>query len=163
MIRPIREHTISMRVPFADVDMVGIVYTARFADYFLRGWEEYFRTIGIPWESFAAQNSIRGMPVVNLSFRFKSPARCADVLHLTTRVTKLTRRRIYFRFELFNRTEERLVALGSMVVAAIDKNFKPTAIPDFVTNAITGRSRKRQTIHRERKNFWLFGDLIDYS
>ena len=139
MARKNREHTIKLRIPFADVDMVGIVYTPRFTDYFMRGWEEYFRAIGIPWESFLSQNIISGMPVVNLSLRFKSPARCADVLHLTTRVTKLTKRRIYFRFELFNRKEDRIVAVGSMVVAAIDKNFKPTPIPDFVVKAITGR------------------------
>ena len=135
-----REHTIKLRIPFADVDMVGIVYTPRFADYFMRGWEEYFRAIGIPWESFVSQNIISGMPVVNLSLRFKSPARCADVLHLTTRVSKLTKRRIYFRFELFNRKEDRMVALGSMVIGAVDKNFKATAIPDFVVNAITGKT-----------------------
>lgn len=148
MAQPRREHTIKLRIPFADVDMVGIVYTPRFTDYFMRGWEEYFRAIGIPWESFVKQNIISGMPVVNLSLRFKSPARCADVLHLTTKVTKLTKRRLYFRFELFNRKEERMVTIGSMVVAAVDKNFKPTAIPGFVVKAITGKSGERSGVRR---------------
>lgn len=148
MTRSRREHTFSMRIPFADVDMVGIVYTARFADYFLRGWEEYFRAIGTPWESFAGRDMVRGMPVVTLAIRFKSPARCADVLHLTTKVTKLTKRRIYFRFELFNRKENRMVAVASMVIAAIDKDFKTIPIPDFVVEAITGKNRNPLSVHR---------------
>jgi len=139
MTQSCREHTITITIPFADVDMVGIVYTPRFADYVLRGWEEYFRFLGIPWESFAGGDTIKGMPVVNLSIRFKSPARCGDVLTLTTKVSKLTRRRVYFRFELSNPEEKRMVILASMVIAAVDAEYKPTAIPDFVVTAINGK------------------------
>ncbi len=136
-----RKHILTMKIPFCDVDMAGIVYTPRFADYIVRGWEEYFRSIGTPWEQFAGGDVIKGLPVISMSIRFKSPARCGDILDITTKVSKLTKRRIYFRFTLFNNVENRMVAVGTLVVTAFDGAYKPTPIPDFIVSAITGKTQ----------------------
>jgi acyl-CoA thioester hydrolase len=136
-----RIHKTTLRVTFADVDMAGIVYTQRFADYILRGWEEYFRAIGIPWESYVAGDKIQGLPVIRLALHFKSPARCGDEIDIITRITKITRRRIYFKFELFHGGEGRLLATGALVATAFDSHCKPTSIPDFILQAIDGKKK----------------------
>jgi YbgC/YbaW family acyl-CoA thioester hydrolase len=136
-----RIHRTTLRVAFADVDMAGIVYTQKFADYTLRGWEEYFRAIGIPWESYVAGDRIQGLPVIRLALNFRSPARCGDELDIVTRITKITRRRIYFKFELFHKAEDRLVATASLVATAFDSRCKPTSIPDFIVHAIDGKKK----------------------
>jgi acyl-CoA thioester hydrolase len=139
MNRPKRIHKTTLRVPFSDVDMVGIVYTPKFVDYILKGWEDYFRALGIPWESYLGSDRIKGLPVISLNLKFKSPARCGDEIEIITRISKLTRKRIYFRFELFHKEENRLIATGSLVVTAFDQNNRPAKIPDFIIGAINGK------------------------
>jgi len=136
MNRPKRIHKTTLRVPFSDVDMVGIVYTPKFVDYILKGWEDYFRALGIPWESYLGTDRIKGLPVISLNLKFKSPARYGDEIEIITRISKLTRKRIYFRFELLHKEEKRLIAAGSLVVTAFDQNNRPTHIPDFIIGAI---------------------------
>ena len=63
----------------------------------------------------------------------------SDEIEMTTKVTKLTARRIYFRIELVNIQESRVVVVAALVVTAFDKNYKPTRIPDFIVGAITGK------------------------
>ena len=129
-------HRMTFRVPFSDVDMAGIVYTAKFSDYMLKGWEQYFADIGIPWESYVGKKEVRGLPVITMSIEFKSPARCGEQLSVITKVSRLTNRRIYFSFDILNDGTNRLVARGKITVSAFGKDFRPIPIPDFIVHAI---------------------------
>ncbi|RLA93664.1 MAG: hypothetical protein DRG25_04115 [Deltaproteobacteria bacterium] len=73
---------------------------------------------------------------MSLNLKFKSPARYGDEIEIITRISKLTRKRIYFRFELLHKEEKRLIATGFLVVTAFDQNNRPTHIPDFIIGAI---------------------------
>jgi len=58
------KHRMTVRVFFSDVDMAGIVYTARYSDFMLKGWEAYFADLDIPWESFFSRKGFGGLPVI---------------------------------------------------------------------------------------------------
>lgn len=126
-------------IPFSDVDKAGIVYTAHFADYVLKGWEDYFRNIGIPWESFVGGPVIRGLPVVSLNILFHSPAYCGDEIEIETRISKTTRHRIYFKSSIVNLTTGRVLTTANMTVAAFGMDYKSCPMPDFILEAINRR------------------------
>jgi YbgC/YbaW family acyl-CoA thioester hydrolase len=134
-----RSYKATLIIPFSDVDMAGVVYTAKFTEYILRGWEDYFRFLGIPWESYVGGDKIKGLPVLRVGLELKSPVRCGEEVEITTTISRLIKRRIYFRFKLFNKTSRKLAATGLLVVAAFDGNYRATNIPDFIVNAITGK------------------------
>jgi len=134
-----RRHRTRMIIFFSDVDKAGIVYTAHFADYTLKGWEDYFRNIGIPWESFVGGPVIRGLPVVRLHILFHSPAYCGDQIEIETRISKITRHRIYFKSTIVNLTTGRALTTANMTVAAFGMDYKSCPIPDFILEAINGK------------------------
>lgn len=131
-------HTHSLRVPFSDVDMAGIVYAARYADYILKAWESYFRDLGIPWESYVGKSKtgLRGLPVIKMNLEFKAPARCGDWITINTFVSRLTDRRIYFRFDIVNDQTARLLLKASLCVTAFGADYRPMPIPAFIKQAI---------------------------
>ncbi|MDX9788983.1 MAG: thioesterase family protein [Desulfobacterales bacterium] len=132
-------HKTKMIIPFSDVDMSGIVYTARLVDYMLKGWEDYFRCIGIPWQSFVGGPVFRGLPVIDLNTKFLSPGYLGDEIEIETLISKIDRRRIFFKFSLKNLSTGRAMATAGMTTAAIGMDFKSCLIPDFILTAITGK------------------------
>lgn len=127
-----------MIIPFSDVDKAGIVYTPRFAEYLMKGWEDYFRNIGIPWGSYVGGPVLRGLPVVSFSIQFHSPACCGDEVEIETRVSKITPRRIYFKFFMVNLTTGRALTTANMIVAAFGMDYNTCPIPGFISKAING-------------------------
>ena len=85
-------------------------------------------------------DTIKGLPVIRVSMDFKAPARCGDEIEITTTISRMMKRRIYFTFRLFNKTSDFLTAKGLLVAAAFDGDYKPTNIPDFIVNAISGKN-----------------------
>lgn len=132
-------HKTRMFIPFSDVDRSGIVYTARFVDYMLKGWEDYFRCIGIPWQSFVGGPVFRGLPVIDLTVKFISPGFLGDEIEIDTLIDKIDRRRLHFRFALQNLTTGRTMVTARMTTAAIGMNFKSCLIPEFILTAIEGK------------------------
>ena len=131
------KHRMTFRVSFSDADMAGIVYTARYSDFILKAWEAYFADIGIPWESFFSRKDFGGLPVIKMGLEFKSPARCGDWVTVETFVSKLTQRRIYFKFNILNKTTKRQIAVGAITATAFNKQLRPIPIPSFITHAIS--------------------------
>jgi len=135
----IRRHKTRMIIPFSDVDMAGIVYTTCLTDYALKGWEDFFRNIGIPWESFVGGPAIRGLPVASLNILFHSPAYCGNEIEIETRISKITLRRIYFKSSIVNLTTGRTLTTTKMTVACFDMDYKSCPIPGFILEAINLR------------------------
>lgn len=130
------KHRMSFRVSFSDVDMAGIVYTGRYSDFMLKAWEAYFAEIGIPWESFFDRKDFGGLPVIKMGLEFKSPAWCGDWVTVETFVSKLTQRRIYFKFNLLHKITKRQIAVGTITATAFSKQLRPIPIPSFIMEAI---------------------------
>ena len=134
-----KSHKTKMFIPFSDVDKSGIVYTPRIVEYMVRGWEDYFRSIGIPLQSFIGGPVFRGLPVVDLNVKFRSPAFLGDEIEIETLIDKMDRKRIYFEFVLRNLTTGRMMAKGNITASAQGMDFKSCSIPDFIREAIEGK------------------------
>ena len=128
-------HKTEIRVNFGDTDMAGVVYLPRYIHFFVLSWEDFFRSIGIPFEKMIKQE-IMGFPPVEVNCRFKSPAFCGDVLEVHTRVKKIRKKGITFQFDLYRKDDKKLLATGSISSVTINKQFKADYIPDYIMRAI---------------------------
>ena len=76
-----------MRVRYGETDKMGIVYYGNYATYLEQGRTEWLRDIGFSYK-WMEDNGIH-LPVVELSVKYKAPARYDDVLTVTTTLKKI--------------------------------------------------------------------------
>lgn len=124
--------TASMRVRFAETDLMGIVHHASYLLYFEAGRVEWLRRRGVVYTDWAA----RGwhLPVVEANLRYVSPARFDEMLDVETTLTEL--RTVSMRFVYRIRREGTLLAEGFTRLAAVDGSHKLLRIPEAMRNVL---------------------------
>ena len=124
-----REHTITIRVRYPEVDAMGYLHHSRFLQYFEIGRVELLRSIGHSY----AELERRGVffVVVKVECRYKSPARYDEELTLTTRVVRQAHVRIDHAYEL--RRGETVLAEATTTIACVGKDGRITQIPEFLS------------------------------
>ena len=128
-------HKTEITVRFGDTDMAGVVYLPQYIHYFIIGWEEFFRSIGVPFEKMI-KKEIRGLPPVKVNCRFKSPAFCGDFLEVHTRVAKMRKKEVTFKFDLYRKADKKLLATGSIASVPINEKFQAANLPEYILEAI---------------------------
>lgn len=101
-------HQFTVRVPYGDVDAMGIVYYANYFVYFEMARAEFLRDIGLPYTQLEQRGVM--LPVVEAHCQYKSPARFEDLLIVCSRVS--LEKNIKFRFEYELYRDETLLVTG---------------------------------------------------
>lgn len=119
-----------VRIYYEDTDCGGVVYYANYLKYFERGRTEYLETRGI----FVKECIPRGFffVVAHQDIDYKAPALYADVLHIETKVSKISSASIIFEYVVKNKKTEQLIATASTVLVCVDKDIQPMKIPKDV-------------------------------
>ncbi|MBI3986307.1 MAG: acyl-CoA thioesterase [Lentisphaerae bacterium] len=89
-------HTV--RVPYAQVDIMGFVYYANYFIYFEMARAEMMREAGLPYTELEKQGVM--LPVVEAFCAYKSPAHFDDLLHIATRCTEIKGTRLRIEYEI---------------------------------------------------------------
>jgi acyl-CoA thioester hydrolase len=122
------------RVIYGDTDQMGVVYYANYFRFFEKGRCETLRACGVSYADVEANGFI--LPVVDAHCSYKLPARFDDLLVIATTITRMTRIKVEFSYELLKKHDdgrEELLASGSTMHASLDKSMRPARIPsDFV-------------------------------
>ncbi|OVE75821.1 hypothetical protein BVX97_03130 [bacterium E08(2017)] len=74
----------SLRVPYADIDKMGIVYYANYFVYFEMARAQMLRDAGIPYGELEARGVM--LPVVHAECDYKKPAHYDDLLVVNSEV-----------------------------------------------------------------------------
>lgn len=122
-------HRLQQRVYYEDTDFTGVVYHARYLQFFERGRTDYLRLSGIHHARLDAGDEGERLAwvVKRMEIDFKSPARIDDVLTIETRTSALTGARIVMSQVIFC---SGLVLCKAMVEAAlINAERKPKRFP----------------------------------
>jgi acyl-CoA thioester hydrolase len=117
---------IEKRIYYHDTDAGGVVYYASYLKYLEEGRTEYCRSKGIDVAEYAGKGIV--FPVVRLEIDYKSPARYGDVIRVFTRPEKLGNASFCFSQEI--RKGETVILQAKTVWACINRDFKPTRIPE---------------------------------
>jgi 4-hydroxybenzoyl-CoA thioesterase len=138
------EHATTIQVRWSDVDPAGIVFYARFFQWYDLGCEALFASLGLPWPEAFPKYGIVGVPIVECGSRFTAPARYGDVLTIRSTVAWVKDKT--FRMEHTISVGETVCASGFEVRAWVARPATPggrlsaRSIPDEVSRKLNGGS-----------------------
>jgi acyl-CoA thioester hydrolase len=115
-----------VRVRYCECDPMGVVHHANYAVWFEMGRTEMLRSQGGNYRNLEAAG--RFLVVVDLSTRFKKPARYDDELTLVTHLLESTPARLRHGYELTR--GETLLATATSSLACVDNRGSLQPIPE---------------------------------
>jgi acyl-CoA thioester hydrolase len=115
-----------VRVRYADTDQMGVVYYGNYFTWLETGRTEYFRDMGMPYIE-VEKNDILLM-VTKAFCQYKSPARYDDVVRVVTSIASLQEVRILFKYELFRKNSNELLAIGETEHAFVNRQGRPVVL-----------------------------------
>lgn len=122
------EGYLEKRIYYHDTDCGGVVYHASYLNHLEEGRTEYLRAKGIDIGELARQGTI--FPVIRLEVDYKSPARYADIIRITTAIEKIGHASIHFKQEI--KKGNILLLTAKIVCACVDAGLKAKPIPDHI-------------------------------
>jgi acyl-CoA thioester hydrolase len=122
-------HRLLARVYYADTDFSGVVYHARYLEFFERGRSDYLRLTGVHHTELAeGKHGERIVWVVRrMEIDFRGPARIDDILTVETRTETISGARIFMAQQL-KRGDEVLVE-ARVEAAIIGESGRPRRFP----------------------------------
>ena len=121
------EHRITIRVRYVECDPMGYLHHSHYLPFFEMGRTELLRLGGISYRTLEEEGFF--FVVARLAVSFKHPVRYDDELELLTRVARQTLVRIDHAYELYNKTNRRLVCTAESTIACVDRQGNIIAIP----------------------------------
>ena len=128
----------TIRVKYADVDAMGVVYHGNYAQFFEAGRAEAFRNLGYTYKNFEADGF--SLPVVEMKTRFLKPAKYDDLITITTIIKTFPSRKLTIFTELYNELSELItnaeisfifVKSTNMSLISAPEKFKAILLPFF--------------------------------
>ena len=102
--------TIEYRVPYADTDMMGVVYYANYLVMFERARNELMRRCGYSYAECEKEGF--ALPVTHAECDYRASARYDDVLEISAWVQSMKGVRIEIACEVRRKGEEKALARG---------------------------------------------------
>lgn len=127
--------TTSLRVRYAETDVMGVVYYANYLVWFEIGRTDWLRQTGQSYRDMEAEGT--QLPVIEAACEYRRPARYDDVVEVRTRAARLTPVRVRFDYEVLGPGGD-LLAVGRTVHAAVTPDGKPRRLPASVNALFDG-------------------------
>ena len=119
---------ITIRVPYADTDQMGMVYYANYLVYFERGRTEWLREKGLNYRDLE-RNEVY-LPVIEASCRYIAPARYDDLITVRTKLGGNGFASIKFEYEIM--LDGKILVKGTTKHPFVNKYMKPVKIPQEI-------------------------------
>ncbi len=128
------KHSVLLRVYYADVDKMGIVYNGNYLRYFEIGRTELMRHFGIPYSLVEEQGYL--LPLIEANIKWKGSARYDDTIEIETSFYP-----DFFnpkvRFEYVIKTSDKIIAYGYTIHTFVRcEDFRPVRTPKFFIDKI---------------------------
>lgn len=124
----LRHHQIQIRVRYQETDAQGRVHHSNYFNYFEIARVEMLRESGHSYRQLEL-DGLR-LVVTKINCNYYWGAHDDDLLTIKTTVTKARGTRVYHHYEVFK--DERLIADGDSVVAAVDPTGKVVRLPHWL-------------------------------
>ena len=133
-------HILKARVYFADTDFTGVVYHARYLEFFERGRSDFLRLVGVHHTELAdgKHGETLAWVVRRMEIDFRQPARVDEIVTVITRIEKISGARIHMHQQLMR--DSTLLVEAKVEAAIIGAGGKPRRFPQewaaaFLRNA----------------------------
>jgi acyl-CoA thioester hydrolase len=123
-------HRLMARVYYADTDFSGVVYHARYLEFFERGRSDFLRLAGVHHSELAGGSHGEALIwiVRRMEIDFRSPARMDDVLTIDTRTVKISGARISMAQQILRGDD--LLVEAKVEAAIVGANGRPRRFPE---------------------------------
>ena len=116
------------RIYYHDTDAGGIVYYGRYLNYLEEARTEYLEKKSLSVHMFHDRGLIYAVRKCTITYR--SPARYGDTILCDAKLQKMTAAQIIFDQTIHDKKDGRLIVEAEVSLACLDRNFKPTQIPE---------------------------------
>jgi acyl-CoA thioester hydrolase len=117
-------------VRYAETDKMGVVYHANYFVWFEVGRTDLLRGAGWTYKEMEAEGV--SLPVIEAHCDYKQPARYDDDLEVRTTAELMSAVRVSFSYDLVRPGDGQTLATGRTVHAAVDRDGRPSRLPDRV-------------------------------
>lgn len=117
-----------VRVRYAETDQMGVVYHANYLVWFEVGRVEFIRQLGLDYKSMEREEGC-GIAVVDVSVRYKAPARYDDELIVQTRLIAARGAVIRFGYKIVRAEDSVLLCEGETVHVVVGPGMKKRSLP----------------------------------
>jgi acyl-CoA thioester hydrolase len=109
---------VRLRVRFCETDLMGIVHHSNYAQYMELGRVEWLRRRGMTYADWARRGL--HLPVVELTIRYRAPARFDDELDVETTLAEVRAASVRFEYRIRRPADDTLCAEGATRLARVD-------------------------------------------
>ena len=124
-----------VRVRYAETDQMGVVYHANYLMWFEVGRVEMLRSLGFEYKQMEVEDGI-GIAVVEVSARYRSPARFDDELIVRTSVRAVRSLIIKFGYQILRAADGVLLCEGETTHVVVNREMKKCALPEKYVKAL---------------------------
>ena len=127
------EFSYKLKVFYEDTDSGGVVYYANYLKFFERARTEAIAEIGLSNKKLLEENGIF-IIVKSCNIEYKKPAKLEDQIEIKSNIISISNTSFKMRQKAFRCQE--LLTECEIHLVVIDKNGKPTKIPDKLRQKI---------------------------
>ena len=119
-----------VRVRYAETDKMGVVYHSNYFVWFEVARTDLLRNNGSTYKDMEAEGF--SLPVIEAHCEYKQPARYDDELEIRVEAALVSPARVRFSYEVVRASDAQTLVTGHTVHASIDRDGRPTRLPDRV-------------------------------
>jgi acyl-CoA thioester hydrolase len=113
----------TIRVRYAQVDRMGVVYHSRYLEWFEAARTEMIRSMGLSYKSLEEREIL--LPVIEAFCRYRRPVLYDELIQVHTSIEAVSRSRIRLRYEIRAEGEKNPRATGYTVHCFMAPSGKP--------------------------------------
>ncbi|MBF0142512.1 MAG: tol-pal system-associated acyl-CoA thioesterase [Magnetococcales bacterium] len=126
-----------VRVYYEDTDAGGVVYHAGYLRFMERARTEWLRSFGLEQGRLAAGAGL-AFVVTRVEIDFVAPARLDDALVVSVAVVRRRPASLEMVQSVRDEASGRLLVRARVRVAALDRGFRPTRVPEVLGERLAG-------------------------
>lgn len=131
----------SARVYYEDTDASGVVYHARYLQYFERARTELLRSAGFSQQSLLEAEHI-AFTISRIQVEYRKPAKLDDEIQIETSI-RPGRALIEFQQRILRKADGELLATALVKAGCVDlARFRPQRIPPHINAALTAQTEQ---------------------
>tara|TARA_B100000683_G_C12498820_1_gene556995 strand:+ start:1303 stop:1719 length:417 start_codon:yes stop_codon:yes gene_type:complete len=117
-------------VSYGETDTMGVLYYAEYLHIYERARSFFIREHGMSYAEVERRGII--LPVREAQSRYRAPVRFDDEIHVRVGISQWKRASMKFAYEVWDKDRETLHATGFTEHAAVNKEGKPTRVPEWL-------------------------------
>ena len=126
-----------LRVRYAETDQMGVVYYSNYYVWMEVGRVELLRQLGFTYKDMEQKDDCY-IAVVEISCRYKAPAKYDDEILLRTRIKRVRASLIHFGYEILRASDQTPLAEGETTHIVTDSTFSRRSLPEKYLSVFRG-------------------------